>query len=84
MQMMIMYFMPSLLLSGFAFPFRGMPEWAQWLGNLLPLTHFLILVRGIMLKGNKLMELLPAIWPILAFTAAVLLLGLGFYRRTLD
>ena len=84
MQMMVLYFMPSLLLSGFAFPFRGMPEWAQWLGNLLPLTHFLILVRGIMLKGNTLNELLPAIWPILAFTLAVLLVGLGFYRKTLD
>ena len=84
MQMMVLYFMPSLLLSGFAFPFRGMPEWAQWLGNLLPLTHFLILVRGIMLKGNNLYELLPALWPILAFTLVVLLAGLGFYRRTLD
>ncbi len=84
MQMMVLYFMPSLLLSGFAFPFRGMPEWAQWIGNLLPLTHFLILVRGIMLKGNTLYELLPAVWPILAFTLAVLLAGLGFYRRTLD
>ena len=84
MQMMVLYFMPSLLLSGFAFPFRGMPEWAQWIGNLLPLTHFLILIRGIMLKGNSLFELWPALWPILAFTLAVMLLGLGFYRRTLD
>ena len=84
MQMMVLYFMPSLLLSGFAFPFRGMPEWAQWIGKLLPLTHFLILVRGIMLKGNTLYELLPAVWPILAFTLVVLLAGLGFYRRTLD
>lgn len=84
MQMMVLYFMPSLLLSGFAFPFRGMPEWAQWIGNLLPLTHFLILVRGIMLKGNTLYDLLPSVWPILAFTLVVLLAGLGFYRRTLD
>jgi ABC-2 type transport system permease protein len=84
MQMMVLFFMPSLLLSGFAFPFRGMPDWAQALGNILPLTHFLILVRGIMLKGNTLYELWPALWPILLFTAVVLLIGLGFYRRTLD
>ena len=84
MQMMVLYFMPSLLLSGFAFPFRGMPEWAQWIGNLLPLTHFMILVRGIMLKGNTMYELLPALWPIVAFMLVVLLAGLGFYRRTLD
>jgi len=45
-------FLPSILLSGFMFPLRGMPEWAQWIGSLLPLTHFLVLVRGIMLKGN--------------------------------
>ena len=52
MQMTFFFFLPSMLLSGFMFPFRGMPEWAQWLGSLLPLTHFLVLVRGIMLKGN--------------------------------
>jgi ABC-2 type transport system permease protein len=84
MQMMIFYFMPSILLSGFMFPFRGMPEWAQWIGNVLPLTHFLLLIRGIMLKGNSLAVLWPEIWPILAFTVAVILVGLGFYRRTLD
>src|SRR6185295_19840766 len=68
MQMMIFYFMPSILLSGFMFPFRGMPEWAQWIGNLLPLTHFLILIRGIMLKGTGLADSWPQVWPILAFT----------------
>src|SRR6185295_1589754 len=67
-QMMIFYFMPSILLSGFMFPFRGMPEWAQWIGNLLPLTHFLILIRGIMLKGTGLADSWPQVWPILAFT----------------
>ncbi|OGA30057.1 MAG: mannose-1-phosphate guanyltransferase [Betaproteobacteria bacterium RIFCSPLOWO2_02_FULL_65_24] len=84
MQMTIFFFMPSILLSGFMFPFRGMPEWAQWLGNLLPLTHFLILIRGIMLKGNSLDELWPQIWPIGAFALVVIAVGLIFYRRTLD
>ncbi len=84
MQMMIFYFMPSILLSGFMFPFRGMPDWAQWLGNLLPLTHFLILIRGIMLKGTGLVDSWPQVWPILAFTFVVLAAGLARYRRTLD
>jgi ABC-2 type transport system permease protein len=84
MQMMIFYFMPSILLSGFMFPYRGMPEWAQWLGNVLPLTHFLILIRGIMLKGTGLADGWPQIWPILLFTAVVMLVGMARYRRTLD
>lgn len=84
MQMTFFYFLPSILLSGFMFPFRGMPGWAQWIGNLLPLTHFLVLVRGILLKGNGLVELWPAIWPIAAFTVAAITVGVTFYRRTLD
>lgn len=84
MQMTFFFFLPSILLSGFMFPFRGMPEWAQWLGSLLPLTHFLLLVRGIMLKGNTLVDLWPQIWPILAFMLVVIAIGLRFYKRTLD
>lgn len=84
MQMTFFFFMPSILLSGFMFPFKGMPEWAQVIGNGLPLTHFLILVRGIMLKGNGPLLLWPHAWPILAFIAAVLAIGLKTYRRTLD
>jgi len=84
MQMTFFFFLPSILLSGFMFPFRGMPEWAQWLGSLLPLTHFLLLVRGIMLKGNALPELVPQIWPILLFMLVVIGIGLRFYKRTLD
>ena len=84
MQMTFFFFLPSILLSGFMFPFRGMPEWAQWIGSALPLTHFLVLVRGIMLKGNQLGDLWPQIWPIAAFMLAVILIGLGFYKRTLD
>jgi len=84
MQMTFFFFLPSMLLSGFMFPFRGMPEWAQWIGAALPLTHFLHLVRGIMLKGNGFMELWPQIWPILVFMLAVIAVGLRFYKRTLD
>jgi len=84
MQMTFFFFLPSMLLSGFMFPFRGMPEWAQAVGSLLPLTHFLVLVRGILLKGNGLALLWPQIWPLLLFTTAVLGLGLKTYRRTMD
>ncbi len=84
MQMTFFFFLPSILLSGFMFPFRGMPEWAQTLGNLLPLTHFLVLVRGVMLKGSALPELWVHVWPIAAFMVAVIAIGLRFYRRTLD
>jgi ABC-2 type transport system permease protein len=84
MQMTFFFFLPSILLSGFMFPFRGMPEWAQWLGTLLPLTHFLHLVRGIMLKGTPLLDLWPQIWPLFAFMLAVIAIGVRFYKRTLD
>ena len=84
MQMTFFFFLPSMLLSGFMFPFRGMPDWAQVIGNLLPLTHFLHLARGILLKGNDIHELWPQIWPILLFMSVVLALGLVVYKRTLD
>jgi len=84
MQMTFFFFLPSILLSGFMFPFRGMPEWAQAIGNILPLTHFLQLVRGILLKGITVHEIWPQVWPILAFMAAVLTIGLMVYRKTLD
>ena len=73
-----------MLLSGFMFPFRGMPEWAQAVGSLLPLTHFLVLVRGILLKASGTALLWPSIWPILLFTGVVLAVGLRTFRRTLD
>lgn len=84
MQLTFFFFLPSILLSGFMFPFRGMPEWAQVIGNLLPLTHFLQLVRGILLKGNGLTLLFSHIWPILVFLGVVLALGVRTFRRTLD
>jgi ABC-2 type transport system permease protein len=84
MQMSFFFFLPSILLSGFMFPFRGMPEWAQKIGSVLPLTHFLRIVRGILLKGNGLAQILPELWPIALFLAVVLTIGLKRYRRTLD
>ena len=84
MQMSMFFFLPSLLLSGFMFPFRGMPEWAQAIGEVLPLTHFLRIVRGILLKGNDWIEIWPNVWPIAAFLLAVALLALARYRQTLD
>jgi len=83
-QMAFFFFLPSLLLSGYMFPFRGMPGWAQHIGECLPLTHFLRIVRGILLKGNGLQECLPDIWPIALFVALVLSLGIKRYRQTLD
>jgi ABC-2 type transport system permease protein len=84
MQMTFFFFLPSILLSGFMFPFRGMPGWAQAIGELLPLTHFLRLVRGVMLKGNAAADLWPHVWPLLVFTAVVLAIGLARFRRTVD
>jgi ABC-2 type transport system permease protein len=84
MQMTFFFFLPSMLLSGFMFPFRGMPVWAQWLGEALPLTHFLRIVRGIMLKGNDLMQLLPELWPMLVFLLLAGAVALARYRQTLD
>jgi ABC-2 type transport system permease protein len=84
MQMSMFFFLPSLLLSGFMFPFRGMPEWAQVIGEVLPLTHFLRIVRGILLKGNDWAEIWPNVWPIGAFMVVVALIALRRYRQTLD
>lgn len=84
MQMTFFVFLPTILLSGFMFPFRGMPQWAQYLGEILPLTHFLRMVRGIVLKGNGVAEILPELWPILLFLVVVGWVALLRYRRTLD
>ena len=84
MQMTFFFFLPSLLLSGFMFPFRGMPVWAQVLGEVFPLTHFLRIVRGILLKGNGLMEVSRELLALTVFTVIVMAIGLKKYRRTLD
>jgi ABC-2 type transport system permease protein len=84
MQLSFFFFLPSLLLSGFMFPFRGMPQWAQSIGEMLPLTHFLRIVRGIMLKGNGVQEVVLQLWQITLFAVVVLAIGVKRYRQTLD
>ena len=84
MQMTMFFFLPSILLSGFMFPYRGMPGWAQALGEVFPLTHFLRIVRGIMLKGAGLAEIAPNVWPLAAILLVVSALALKRYQRTLD
>ena len=84
MQMTFFYFLPTMLLSGFMFPFQGMPGWAQVVGGALPATYFMRLVRGILLKGNDWADLWTNIWPIMVFTVVVMSIALIFYRRTLD
>jgi ABC-2 type transport system permease protein len=84
MQMTFFFFLPSMLLSGFMFPFRGMPNWAQDIGEALPLTHFLRVVRGVLLKGNGWPEIIPETWPIALFGLVVIAIGLRTFRSTLD
>jgi ABC-2 type transport system permease protein len=84
MQMTMFFFLPSMLLSGFMFPFRGMPDWAQVLGEALPLTHFLRIVRGIMLKGSEAHEIAAHVWPLALILLVVSAAALKRYQRTLD
>ena len=84
MQMTFFVFLPSILLSGFMFPFRGMPVWAQTIGEAFPLTHFLRIVRGILLKGNGLPDVARELWPIALFAVIMLTIGVKRYRQTLD
>ncbi|MGH8800233.1 MAG: ABC transporter permease, partial [Casimicrobiaceae bacterium] len=84
MQMTFFFFLPSMLLSGFMFPFRGMPGWAQVIGQALPLTHFLRIVRGVLLKANGWAEIWPEAWPIAAFGLVIIAIGLRTFRSTLD
>ncbi|HWA08694.1 MAG TPA: ABC transporter permease [Opitutaceae bacterium] len=83
-QMAFFFFLPSILLSGFMFPFRGMPVWAQYIGSCLPNTHFLRIVRGILLKGNGLAEIAPELWPLALFLLVAMTIGVKRYRQTLD
>jgi ABC-2 type transport system permease protein len=84
MQMSIFYMLPSILLSGFAFPFRGMPVWAQLIGEAIPVTHFLRLIRGAMLKGQTLGDQWRELLALTAFVLVVTALAMARYRRTLD
>ena len=83
-QMTFFFFLPSILLSGFMFPFRGMPRWAQMVGEVFPLTHFLRIVRGILLKGNGIVDITLQLWQIALFALIVLAIGIKRYRQTLD
>jgi ABC-2 type transport system permease protein len=84
MQLAVFYFLPNILLSGFMFPFKGMPGWAQVIGNLLPLTYFNRLIRGILLKSNGWADSWPSVWPMLVFTLVLMTVAVATYRRTLD
>jgi ABC-2 type transport system permease protein len=84
MQLTFFFFLPSILLSGFMFPFSGMPRWAQVMGEALPLTHFLRVVRGIMLKGSTFADLRAEFVALALFVFAFAGLALLRFRRTLD
>jgi ABC-2 type transport system permease protein len=84
MQLVQFTFLPSILLSGFMFPFAGMPVWAQWIGEIFPTTHALRIVRGVLLKGNGPAEILPELWPIAAFALVIAVVAVWLYRETLD
>ncbi len=84
MQLTFFFFLPSMLLSGFMFPFRGMPVWAQMIGEAFPLTHFLRVVRGVMLKDATLSQLQSPLLAMCLFTAIVMIIAMARYRRTLD
>jgi ABC-2 type transport system permease protein len=84
MQMMVFFLLPTILLSGFMFPFKGMPVWAQWIGQVLPATHFLRIVRGVLLKGNGFADIWSELWPLILFLFGVMAIALARFRRTLD
>jgi ABC-2 type transport system permease protein len=84
LQMTIFYLLPNIMITGFMFPYRGMPQWAQWLAEMLPCTHFLRIVRGVMLKGSTLAEVGQQFWPMLLFIGVVGALAIARYQQTLD
>jgi ABC-2 type transport system permease protein len=84
MQMTIMFFLPNILLSGFLFPFAGMPRWAQWVGEALPLTHYLRIVRSIMLKGSSITDMRHDGIALLILMLVAMTIAVTRFRRTLD
>jgi ABC-2 type transport system permease protein len=84
MQFSFFLFLPSVMLSGFMFPFRGMPAWAQAIGHSIPATYFIRIVRGVMLKGASFAEVWPNLWPLLIFMVVTAVIAMKLYRRTLD
>jgi ABC-2 type transport system permease protein len=84
MQISMFYMMPSLFLSGFMFPFQGLPPWARVLGEIIPITHFLRVIRGSLLKGQELADMGPELLALSAFLIAVSVLTIARSRKTLD
>jgi ABC-2 type transport system permease protein len=84
MQMTIMWFLPNILLSGFLFPFAGMPTWAQYIGESLPLTHYLRITRSIMLKGSSLVDLRYDAVALFILMLIAMTIAVRRFRRTLD
>jgi ABC-2 type transport system permease protein len=84
MQMSIMFFLPNILLSGFMFPFAGMPTWARWVGEALPLTHYLRVVRSIMLKGSSIADLHYDAAAMFVLMLVAMTIAVTRFRRTLD
>jgi ABC-2 type transport system permease protein len=80
----MMFFLPNILLSGFMFPFAGMPGWAQWIGEALPLTHFIRIVRAVMLKGSGLADLNYDALALAGLTLFAMTIAVTRFRRTLD
>jgi ABC-2 type transport system permease protein len=76
--------LPSMMLSGFMFPFQGMPVWARYIGEIVPLTHTLRICRGVLLKGNSLPQIWPDLWPMMVFAVVVGVIAIRMYRETLD
>jgi ABC-2 type transport system permease protein len=84
MQLSMMFFLPSILLSGFMFPFAGMPVWAQYLGEILPLTHYIRIVRAIMLKGATVANIQYDAIALIALMLLAMTIAVTRFRRTLD
>jgi ABC-2 type transport system permease protein len=84
MQLTFFYFLPSILLSGFMFPFDGMPQAVQNIAQVLPLTHFLRLLRGVMLRGADVADMLPPLYALLAFFGLTMSLAILRFRKRLD
>jgi ABC-2 type transport system permease protein len=83
-QLTFVSFLPQILLGGFMFPFEGMPRWAQWIGEVIPLTHFLRIARGIVLRGAGLVEVWPDVWPLLVFSVVTIGAATARFRKRLD
>ena len=84
LQMSVFVLMPSIIMTGFMFPFLGMPAWAQAVGKCIPLTYFVRIARGIMLKGAEFADILPDLWPLGLIVVVLTALTMKVYHNTLD